>query len=512
MALTLTNEPDLISLGKNPTVYEFTSDNVNSTDGVLHIQDIEFTSIPSNTNELNLEWLGGDILKELVFKTSPNDTGLELKIQALATVGQYVEDVLIDELKGVYELERDFEITFQSPNKVRFTARSFGAGYELSVSTTGAYGGSSTIIQAGVDEVKRENFRVFGLIDSRYKGDSEWLRAQVDMIPIESAVTFDCSGILQAYDKMRLPASSRTLPLDISNQIIELKASFGESFGDTLVVQKLSPQDTIYAINGGYNLRDRLANSFYNDHLPDFLTSRSSVNLRSGMPYFLGYCHSGSASSLVCRGIFTYTDGTSESITIQTFSATEISLWSLPVGWDVLISKGDNAKTIKTVSVFIATSASLDTPLNNPVLLKLDRSPVLDQFILGYRNHYGLLEFFSLTGRVTKQIRIEHEKTGLWQKHDAAIENRRDTVVGLEYSLQWEVSSGLMSTAEAEAFQEVLSSDSHFLLDFGTYFPVMLQADEHTVKSSKSYSMNGYTVTIAMKKENSFSNVGDSIG
>lgn len=512
MALTLINEPDEVSLAKNPTVFEFSTDNEFSTAGVVHTQDITFTSIPANNDQIVLTWLGGDIEKTLVFKTTPNDSGLELKTQSFATVDQYLEDVLVDELNGVYELFRDFQITFQGSNKIRLTSRFYGAGYEISSSITGSFSGAVTLVQQGVDQVRRPNFRVSGFIDIRYKGEASFGRVPVELIPISSKVIFDFSSILRNYDKLRLTSPERTLPLDISNQIIEFETAFAEAFGTTLDIQKLSGQDRRHALCGGYNLRDSLVTSFYNDELPKFLTSRSILKLYSGMPYFLYYFHSTSSASLVLRGTFNYTDGTSESITIQSFTATENSLWSLPSGWAVLSNLANGAKTLSSVTVFIAASSAVDTPLISSIKINLIQQSTLDQFLIAYRNSYGVLEVTALTGQVSKVLKVSSDKSGIWQRYDANIDSRRSQLIGVEGAVGWEISSGFMNEVEAENFQDILFSDSHFLVTNGTYFPILLEPDDHTIKQSKSFGLNGFTIKVMLDPEKSYSDVGNTIG
>lgn len=512
MALTLLNEPDLISLAKNPTVFEFSTDNEYSTAGVKHIQDIEFTSIPVNGNQITLEWLGGDVSKNLTFKTTPNDSGLEIKIQAFATVDQYVKDVLVDELRGVYELERDFKLSYQSPNKVRLESRFVGAGYEVSSTISGGFGGTVTIIQQGIDPERRPNFRVFGNLDIKYKGDADSKRVEVELIPIESKVVFDLSSILRNYDKFRLTPALRELPYEITNQIIQYECAFAEAFGTTLQVQKLAIYSAKYGLCGGYNLRDFLGNSFNDDHLPNFLTAKAEVNIFPNMPYFLNYCNNSTGLNLVLRGIFNYTDGTTENKTIQSFTAGAISLWSLPVSYSVLQALSAVGKVLKSVSAFIANSSAPDTELNDPIRLVLNNDPTLDSFLLSYRNYFGVQEVIQLNGLVRKTVSVDADESGVWQRYDAGIENRRSVLIGNKHVTSWEVSTGYLGTNDAEQFQDLLASESHFLISNSTYIPVILRATKHQVKETKSRKLNSYTIEVSLHPDNNYSDVGNTIG
>ena len=512
MALTKINYPGQFSLAKNPVVFEFSTDNEYSTDGLSHIQDIFFSAIPSPGNTLRLVWRDGDMDILLTFSTGPDDSGTQILTQGYATAAQYVEDVLVDELRRIYLLNRDFLITYQDTGKVRFTSRESGANFGFTVTVVGSYGGTLTTSQTGVNPIRRSNFRVQGQIDLKYKGESAYSRVDIELIPIEGKTIFDLSSILASLDKLVLTATNRTIPLDISSQIIEYQAAFAETFGVTLSVQKLGIEAVKYAIYGGYNLRDRLGFIFEDDHLPDFLSNRSQSKLLKSQPFFLYYLHAGAADTLVLRAVFTYSDATTESVTLYSISAGAQSLWSLPCGWDILITASDSDKTLSKASLTIADSATPGTPLNTAFVIKLSRDNVLDQFLMAFRNSYGLLETFILKGSITKTFNTSQEMAGLWTRYDANINEPRFMVIGKEHVYGWEVASGNLTQNEAELFAELIASDRHYLISNGIYIPIALEDASKAIKRTKSFSLNNYVLQFALLKDKNYSNVGNRIG
>ena len=512
MALTKLNEPELFCLAKNPAVFEFSTNNEYSTNGVSTIQDITFTSIPAPGNTIRLVWRDGDADLLLTFSGSPDDSGTELLIDSFATVAQYVEDVLVDQFKSVYLLNRDFEITYQSSGKVRFTSRESALFFGFTVSTVGSYGGSLTTVQGGIDPVRRDNFRIQGQLDLKYKTDSTYDRVEIELIPVGGKTIFDLSPILSSLDKLILTATARTTPLDISTQLIQYQASFAEAFGVTLTVQKLHIEEVKFAIYGGWNLRDRLAFIFNDDHLPDFLSNRSNSLLVENQPFFLYYIHAGATTTLVLRATLYYSDGSSESLNLYSISAGENSLWSLPCGWEILQTAADAGKTLTKASLTIANSASPTTALNSPYTLKLLQEATLDQFQLAFRNAYGVLETYVLKGSIVKTFTTTQQMAGLWTKYNTNINQPRFMVIGKEHVYGWQVASGNLSQEDSEALAELIASDRHYLISNGVYIPIALEASNSTIKETKSFSLNSYQLNFALLKDKNYSNVGNRIG
>ena len=509
MALTFLNEPPAANLVKNPVVYEMSTNNRLSTVGVKVEQSILFDQIPAANDTLTLEWLDATRDLTFTFKVNPNDSGLELKIGSFATVQEYIEDMLLDELRKNYFINNEFDLSYLATDKVLFAARKTGVNYAFTLSKTGTFSPTLDVFQQGVDAVPRENFRILSQVQARYQGDTVWDELELELLPVEEQVIFDLHHVLVAYDKMRLCPTLRTTPLDINNQVIEFKANFAEAFGTSLAIQANTFKPLRYGIYGGYNLRDRLSADFNTDYSREFLTHRYAQRIRQGQPYFVYYWHTAAADDMLCRAKLLFTDGTNETVTLHTLTCAQYALRCFPVGYAILNAAQSASKTLAGAEVFMQEDGG--SWVNTSVVLTVDYEPKQDEIYLAYRNSLGMCEVVAFTGEASLLLEAEKEHYNLYQKHNANAQIPRFTELNVEHHYGLELNSGFMGANEAEYMPDLLTSDLVFILVNGQYVPCRLEFNEQTIRRTNSDTNNSFSLKVILTKDQNYSDVGARI-
>lgn len=507
MSLTVSRTPGEQNLVKNPVVWEMTTDNEYSTAGVVVQQTIELDQVPADGDTLTLQWLNGARDLVFTFRTNPDDSGLELdRSGAHANVASYIQNLLLSELRSNYLLNKDFEIKYQAPGLVLFTAKSPGAAYAFTLDSSGVYNAVLDVFQAGVDPVIRENFRVVAEMAARYVGDAEWQRAELELIPVNSEVIFDFQSLLSAFDKLILPALNATSPVNANAQVIEFESRFAEAFGTTLSVQRALQYAAKYGVYGGLNLKDRLGFTFESAIFPEFLSHRNSTLIREGQPYFVSFWNDDAAKAdAQLRALLTYTDGTTATKTLYTQTLAAYSLFVYPVGAARLASVADAGKTVAKARVYLNS-------VNTGVTLTIDRSNVKDQTIIAYRNAFGVLETECFTGEVLKTFETKHQTADLYRRWDDAYQEPRMVTYQGQQLYGLEINSGWFSPDRAELLADLLSSDRHYLVLNNKYLPVRLSADTWEVAQTLRGSFNSFNLKLTFIEDQNFSDVGDRIG
>lgn len=510
MALTYIGKPNIIGLSKNPVIYTLQTDNEFSTVGVAVEQTIELDMVPANGDQLSLAWLNGTRDLTFTFSNNPDDSGLELKTQTGLALSAYISDILLDELRSNYLINKDFIFSALGNNKILFQARDVGTAYAFSMTSSGSYNPVLDIFNLGSDPVRRENFRIISEMKIRYKGATSWDRAEIELIPINGTVTFNLEYLLEPYDKFRLCSPLRTIPLNISNQVIEYQNRFGEAYGTFLEVKRMMEDDNRFAIRGGLNLKDRLDFNFKTDILPDFLTHRFFVRLRPGQPYFLNFFNDDVQKDVELKGRFYYGDGSNEVKVIHNQSLDLNSLTCFPVGHAVLLNNADAQKELLRVSVWLKELAG--AVLTSEVSLKIFDKGTLDEIIISYRNAYGVQETEFFAGVITKSMSASQEVYDIWQRHDAIMEDSRFTVVNKRYTYALRLRSGHRSEEEAEVMADLLASDKHYLLSGGKYVPVIIDYDELEVTETFRNNLHTFELEVRLTEDKNYSDVGNRIG
>jgi hypothetical protein len=507
MSLTVLTSPGDQNLLKNPVVYELISDNTLSTVGVAVNQTIELDAIPTNGDTLRLQWLNGARDITFTFTPTPNDSGLELDISgAHANVADYITNLLISELRANYLINKDFELSYTAVDKILFVAWEVGLGYGFTLSKTGTFVPTLDVFSGGVDPVSRPNFRVIGELEARYVGDTAWEEVELELLPIEEKVLFDFSKVLQAFDKLILPALNSSSPVNCTAQVLEFKARFGEAFGTTLAIQRMAQQTTLYGVYGGLSLKDRLGFNFESAILPEFLSHRNSTVLREGQPYFVSYWNDGtSRSPATIKALLTYTDGSTTTKTLYTQAMTAYQLHCLPVSHTILAGVADAGKTVARARIYI-------DGLNTGATLIIDRKPVKAETYIAYRNSFGVLETECFTGEVLKTFETEADKAELWKRYDANYQEARQISYNNSQTYGLEINSGFFSVDRAELLGDLLSSDRHYVVLNNKYLPVILKANRYEVKQTQRGGFNSFTISLLFLTDNNYSDVGDRIG
>jgi hypothetical protein len=247
MAVTILESPHTHCLADGRAFFKISTNNQFSTAGVNMVFTITFASIPGNDADMEFNWDAGNQSLPFIFKTTPDDSGLQLPITG-ASVQAFVDDTLIPALRQNALFHQTFTVAGITDG-VEITARETGAIYNISTYSFTA-GITYTQSTAGVDAVERPNFKLIALLDITHNSNS--YQYKLTAYPYNNAVYLHLNKILTGfYNRLAKPAFPPASHADVSAALIAYQVSLGEEFGDPVMEQKISFQALKYALPGG---------------------------------------------------------------------------------------------------------------------------------------------------------------------------------------------------------------------------------------------------------------------
>lgn len=508
MALTLQHSPEAVSLSRNPVVYEFSTNNLLSNAGESASHYWQFSAVPNAGDQARFQWLDGAVDLTFTFDPSPDDSGLELPTGS-GTVVAYIANVLIPALKLNYYIDRDFTLS-QSNDRVFFDAKEKGPAYDI-LFTSGNFNFSFVISQAGVDPVKRSNFRLLLSIYYRYRGASAWERVEWERVPIANKVAFDISPLLQALDEIILPATNLMTVLGLNAQVCEYQVSAAEAFGSPVSVQRLTEQGLALALNGGYSEQDRLEHSFLADWAPNFLTWKSAFKVAPDQPAFLGFLNTTIYTNFWVTVKLYGANGSLGERAALTFSAQEHDLKMIPAHYGFAIDGQNLNEEVLYYEIWVQRQNTTQL-ISNKIRFNLRWESTIDTIFLAYKNGFGILETVSFIGSKELNTEVKAMVSQAKRSYDSAYTDAGLSTYQLSKQDSFVVRSGYLSSDEVHRMQDLLLSSKRFIVIGQDYVPVHIESFEK-VSTYQSLNKTLYTLELELRliPDQNFSYAGNRI-
>jgi len=508
MALTLQHSPEAVSLSRNPTVYEFSTNNLYSTSGQISRHYWQFSSLPNSGDDARFQWLDGAIDLDFEFVSSPNDSGLQLPLGA-GTIISYIANVLIPALQLNYYIDRDFTLS-QSNDRIFFDAKEKSPAYDI-LFTSGNAGYSFFVSQGGVAPIERPNFRLVLNILYRYRGAANWERVEWERIPVENKVAFDLSPLFSSLDNIILPATNLATVQDLNAQVCEFQVSAAEAFGSPVSVQKLNSQGSIYALNGGYSEKDKLEHSFYADWLPNLLTWRSEQKVDSDQPAFLGFLNTTIYTSFwVIVKLYGQSGSLGERAALS-FTADEFDLKLIPAHYNFAITGQTLSEQVLSYEIWVQRQNTTQI-LTNKIRFNLRQGASLDRVHLAYKNGFGIIETLSFTGAKDLSTQVETLTAQAQLSYDTSYQDSGFSSYQSKKTDTLKVRSGHLTSDEIHRLQDLLLSSKRYIIVGQNYIPVHIESfQEIPVYQSQNTTLYTLELDLKLIPEQNFSYAGNRI-
>lgn len=248
MSLSLVKYPPLVALAKNPTVFEFSSNNYITVAGVASSLQLVFGAGLVNNETFDLCY-NGKILT-FVVKTTPNTSGLQIKAIAAEAVNAWVVQTAAY-LRQNYDLSTDFLIT-SNLNGITLLARETGTDYTLTLDNEPANLTGANAV-AGTDQAVQAFFNIVA---------QTWMKRGADMVNIfEDALTVDAAGASyhdiseivksELYSEFEFPEVDANGWIKRDHINVSYFIRYAEKYGIPSTVKAMSTSQYFSALNGG---------------------------------------------------------------------------------------------------------------------------------------------------------------------------------------------------------------------------------------------------------------------
>lgn len=327
-----------VILSHNPIYYDLQTDiylTANGTKQVFNLYFKETGGNPANNDVMTLQF--NDFSMDLTFKTSPDDSGLQLPLYDTAVSASF--DDVEAALRSNYYLKTFFIITVTSivgagPTYGRqyiFTQRNFAQEFRLTGSTSfNTAKAEATITTNYVARQYRAGFK--GIIDVMEQKNIAGAREYNNMIGVleghptpDGVMNFDLSAMFRRWNSLK-PDFPVLLTDDIypcPNVMRYFYMVCGESYGSpSLIGSNITDPETVgtdpykKVILGGLPFLGVPNNTFYDDYIDavqnKFLTLQVSGKkvVNKACPQYL-YHYLNASSPVHVKGTLYFDDGTS---------------------------------------------------------------------------------------------------------------------------------------------------------------------------------------------------------
>ena len=340
MTLSLINTiPDLV-LAKNPVGIKLQTDNYIVTPAVTQVLDLIFTGGAAVNDNFTLKWANATVV--FTFVTSPDSSGSQLPKYVSGDVDDWL-DTVITYLNYNYYIYTDFIVSLVSGNPsggtIRFTAKASGVDYALTVTENITNCTASNT--AGADAVVNSNFSIN--LDVYVYSGSAWVKSGSLVLPPDAnnQTVFFVEQFLKSYLPAAVPGAGEDSIQKLTDEVIQWKIVYAESYGDTVYFKKITEGSAKYAIRAGLNFTDFPGNDFFATWLPankKFLTwSPNYKKINTTQDEYLNFLLYGSITeiNLICK--CWYSDGTTQTLSLLTQGTTaKYDLYRIPAGYTQL--------------------------------------------------------------------------------------------------------------------------------------------------------------------------------
>lgn len=442
MTLSKITVPDSVVLSHNVIPVTLETDKYRTTLGTKQVLKLVCTTNTTAGKKLTVGWKEFDM--ELVFATTPDDTGMQLPLYDKAVSTGF--DSLLAAFKTNYYLDRYYVIalvvTGSTGNYVgtfTFTQRTFGQSWAAATFTGDdptKY--APTIDVAQVMPVYGANFRF--LCDLFYQSNPAAARSYANIIAQidasgndENIGKFNLSEIFKKWAVLKPNFPSDTTFQECPDVIKNYYLVFAESYGATEQAKNnITEPATLGAglynqvILGGLPYLEHPVSTFLADHIDatynKFLTRHTSGKtvVNKAMPHWLSWYQKAAVTDLKVKVTLYMSDGTSTTVTKTTttgsFSGKKI--YQVAVGYDQLSLDLDLTALLEPVKYEVWIEDGASTRLTEKFVFAVDLRYNQYNNYLFYHNSLGGIDTEWFTGTVLKTPEISGNELVLATQND----------------------------------------------------------------------------------------------
>lgn len=484
MALTLTKEPEVISLSKDPMVFEFQTDNMVVSAGTAAVNKITFTSGVAVDDVIVISWAGQEL--RMVAKAVP-----VLSNEFLAGTSDL--NVLLPYFRDNYTIEKDFVVSIVS-GKIDLTARAAGTKYNIDDTTF--VGGTITTTVAGVDAVVRKNFGVyFEVWVQKEDGSEAVIKIHDDVIPVDRATSkgdVDISQVLHSE-------LSEDLPWEFTaNAGLCVKSKrkyyirYAEVFGEKVQVQRLVLGSTKHVVMGGSSLigRKTVVGLLQGASASADACMRIGDTTRYILPteeQYLFFLATRANAAAVLQATITYSD-----------ASTEVK-YGLSYGVDrygkvyfrasLAVFEPNATKTVVQYVVKVVDADNGNAALSKNYTYVIDYSVRKSVRNFFYVNSLGAVDAFATFGKGSREIEY-YKDSAEKAVTDLGIEAQEEdyNIEGREF---FEAATGFRSRRELAYMRDFFLSSRKYVKNLGKWLPIIL-ATKRVKEAEDGQNLNGY--------------------
>ena len=247
--ITISKNPPLVALAKNPTVFLFTSDNYVTAQGTPADATITFSAGLAAAENFGIAY-GNKIISFVVVSGTPDDSGLQIKAIGAESLSSWVA-ATANEIAKNYNLSNDYMISANGSSIV-FIARANGSNYTMTLSNPPAKM-SITDGTAGTDVAVRPFFNI--VAQTWMKRNASMVKIYEDSLSVDSdgKVFYDISEIVKSelYSEFEWPEASTNCFVKREHINVPYFIRYAEQYGIPPVVKALETSQYLCALNGG---------------------------------------------------------------------------------------------------------------------------------------------------------------------------------------------------------------------------------------------------------------------
>ena len=490
MALTLTKEPEVISLSKDPMVYEFQTDNMVVSAGTAAVNKITFTGGVAVDDVIVISWAGQEL--RMVAKAVP-----VLSNEFLAGTSDL--NVLLPYFRDNYTIEKDFVVSIVS-GKIDLTARNAGTKYNIADVTFEA--GTITTTVAGVDAVVRKNFGVYYEVwVQKADGTDTVKKIHDDVIPVDritSKIDVDISQILHSELVEDLPWEF------VSNAGLCIKSKrkyyvrYAEVFGEKVQVQRLVLGGTKHIVMGGSSLIGRKtvvgllqgSSAAVDACLRIGDTTRYILQEEDQYLYFLA-TRANVAAKLMA--VITYNDDSTE--TKYSIAVTALRYNKVYFKASLSVFEPNAAKTVVQYVVKVVDGDNGNTALSKAYTYVIDYSVRRSVRNFFYVNSLGGVDEFSTFGKGSTEVEF-YKDSAEKAITDLGIEAQEEDY-NIESREFFEAATGFRSKRELAYMRDFFLSNRKYVKNIGKWLPIIV-SNKRVKEREDGQNLNGYKFEYAL--------------
>ncbi|WP_353183596.1 hypothetical protein [Parapedobacter lycopersici] len=478
MAVTLEREPGAVVFSRNPVVFSFRTDARYANAGRPYIGELTFSAVRVDGDTMEVEY--GDNKFDFVFKTGPDDSGLQLPAGIEGDDLETWLAAVLAALKKNYYINRDFTVVIGG-GKLQFTATGNDPQYDLNVEGTGV---SISQLQSGVAPVLNPNLKILAEL---FVGKTDGLGFEsyctVALEPDDNGdAVWDVSDALTTAllaDGHDRPSLSAPVFETSSRTVRPFYLRFAEMYGTPQRVRQTSDTGTKQGVYGGFSKGLLAERSFPGWFMvgTKLKWMDQSNNYKIVQPEQPDYLYTvnfvANRSNVDVRVKVFFSDNTEATYTAYQFAA--ISRYRriiVPSGMKQLgVHLQDDEKVPAGYDVWLESAGvSLSEVMRFSINYRYE--PYTRFFV--FENSFGSYEGKYVYGRKSKGYKIVQESAVITRVADFRLEDGESVDYDIHLTDSEKVNTGYGTRRQMRGFRDFFLSTEKYAFKNGRYYPITL--------------------------------------